>query len=190
MSTGRGPSLLDNDDNEDIPESPAIPSGRLASQDDHERVRTTSQCMDGDPSHSNLVHRRGASFDNHGNPRSYAPGSSQVSVDGQLKGTTPGGDVEAQAPDRFKGRRATCLNFCRRWYHQIDFQKWYEWTAYYVPILEWLPQYKGTLLPFTFRVDFSKLYFSRFICWIDVGEYFYPNVSFICCVNHIIFDDN
>jgi hypothetical protein len=28
-----------------------------------------------------------------------------------------------------------------------DLAKWYEWSAYYIPILEWLPQYKRTVLP-------------------------------------------
>jgi hypothetical protein len=30
------------------------------------------------------------------------------------------------------------------WNDQVDTQKWYEWMAYYIPILEWLPKYECT----------------------------------------------
>jgi hypothetical protein len=47
-------------------------------------------------------------------------------------------DVESQGPARPKRQRGNCQTWCG----DIDFQKWYEWSAYYIPILEWLPQYK------------------------------------------------
>jgi len=143
MSSSRGPPFLNNGDDEDTSDPPAIPSGRLAAQRDDGIGRTsTSQAMEGSPSESNLVHRRGTSSDARGNPRSHTPGSSQTSVDSQLKNTATGDDVEAQAPNQFIARKRTCSDFCRGWINQIDFHKWYEWTAYYIPILEWLPQYK------------------------------------------------
>jgi Sulfate permease family len=33
------------------------------------------------------------------------------------------------------------------------------------------------------KLNFSELYLSRSICWIDIGQYFHPHVTFICCVN-------
>jgi hypothetical protein len=91
-----------------------------------------------------LDHEIGPSFDTQRNPQTHNPGSSQTGVVSQIhKFTAPGGgDVEAQAPDQVKGPMGTYSDFYQTWYNQIDFKKWYEWTAYYIPILEWLPQYK------------------------------------------------
>ncbi len=65
-------------------------------------------------------------------------GSSQNSADNQLKGMDAPVDVESQGPARPKRQRGSCQTWCG----EIDFDKWYEWSAYYIPILEWLPQYK------------------------------------------------
>jgi len=67
--------------------------------------------------------------------------------------------------------------------------KWYEWTAYYVPILEWLPQYKCSP-PLHIKACFvgvdvdssSALYFEGLVCWIDVGQHINSHVTFLRCV--------
>lgn len=65
-------------------------------------------------------------------------GSSQNSPDNQFKGMDAPVDVESQGPAQPKRQRGSCQTWCG----EIDFDKWYEWSAYYIPILEWLPQYK------------------------------------------------
>ena len=138
MSNNRSPPVLDDSD-ENTPHSPGLPSGRLGSYNENER--NTSQGKDGDLSPSNLDYRI---VDAPRNTQTHNPGSSQTSVVSQInKYTTPeGGDVEAQAPDQLKGVMGTYSDFYQTWNNQFDIKKWYEWTAYYIPILEWLPQYK------------------------------------------------
>lgn len=52
-------------------------------------------------------------------------------------------DVESQqgtvTPKAQRGSWQNCFG-------EVDLNKWYEWSAYYIPILEWLPQYKRTIL--------------------------------------------
>jgi len=80
--------------------------------------------------------------DNQGYPTA---GSSGASFSGQVKGMDTSVDVESQGSAAPKRQTAGGHNWCP----QVDFNKWYEWSAYYIPILEWLPQYKRTILPFS-----------------------------------------
>ena len=91
-------------------------------------------------SDANLIQQRGNAADISGNPRSHAPGSSQTSADSPAK-RQAAVDVEAQASG-FKTRTARLFDCCHGWTDQIDFEKWYDWIAYYIPILEWLPKYQ------------------------------------------------
>src|SRR5579871_1668692 len=76
-----------------------------------------------------------------GNSRSYDPGSSRTIVD--LLGIKNSRPLETQTGDRSKQERRWRRLSCRlAWCDRIDFPKWFEWTAYYIPIIEWLPQYK------------------------------------------------
>jgi len=59
-------------------------------------------------------------------------------VDCQVKGMDLPVDVESQESAPRKGQRGSWQNCVG----QVDLNKWYEWSAYYIPILEWLPQYK------------------------------------------------
>lgn len=149
MSNNGIQPLLSN--SHDISNYDALPSGRLRDSNIPEQQGNPSlPDINREYSESNLVHRRGAAFDISGNPRSHAPGSSQTSVDSQFKDTAaPAGCVvETQAPNRPIGQRTKCWDTCRGCVNQIDFEKWYEWTAYYIPILEWLPQYKCSGPPY------------------------------------------
>jgi len=49
---------------------------------------------------------------------------------------------QGQDTRRAKGRRQRFLECWQGWYQYICLSKWYKWTAYYIPILEWLPSYK------------------------------------------------
>ena len=51
-------------------------------------------------------------------------------------------EEEAQERSRAKGHRQRIFECCQEWYQYICLSKWYKWTAYYIPILEWLPSYK------------------------------------------------
>ena len=164
MSNERTQPLLSNSD--DISDHQAIPSGRLRDSNNPERLGNPPlRDIDGEYSESNLVHRRETSVDISGNPRSHAPGSSQTSVDSRFKDTAApaGGDVEAQAPDGPKGRRTKCGDTYRGWVNQIDFEKWYEWTAYYIPILEWLPQYKCSYPPYCELILKGTIFFEIYL---------------------------
>ncbi len=146
MSHERGQPLLGDNNDQHISDSPELPSGRLRIPNGAEQARNfTLHDIEGGQSESN---RRGMGFDVSGNPRSHAPGSSQTSVDSQFKDTPAPVvvDVEAQASNGLKRRETKCSDICHGWINQINFEKWYEWTAYYIPILEWLPQYKCTIL--------------------------------------------
>jgi len=69
-----------------------------------------------------------------------------------------GTEVTEQDSDtrRAKGHRQRCFECCQGWYQHICFSKWYKWTAYYIPILEWLPSYKCPFPPLIWagKVDF------------------------------------
>ena len=129
MSNERGQPLLGDNNDLDISDSLALPSSRLRASNDPEQARNfTLHDIEGGPSDSNLIYRKGMSFDVSGNPRSHDPGSSQTSVDSQFKDTHGPvvGDVEAQAPNGLKRRRTKCSDVCRGWINQINFEKWYE----------------------------------------------------------------
>ena len=162
MSNERRQPLLS--DRDDISNYQTLPSGRLRDPNDPEQGNPSLHDIDEEHSESNLVRRR-TGFDVSGNPRSHAPGSSQTSVDSQFKDTAApaGSDVEAQAPDRLKGRRTKCCSTCCGWVNQIDFEKWYEWTAYYIPILEWLPQYKCSYLPYCELILKGIIFFEIYL---------------------------
>lgn len=76
-----------------------------------------------------------------GNPQSCDPSSSRTIVD--LLGVKNSGAPETQAGHISKQERRWRRFSCRLvWCDRIDFRKWFEWTAYYIPIIEWLPQYR------------------------------------------------
>jgi hypothetical protein len=153
MSEGRETSPRNDDTDEDVPKHPEIAS--LSSES--ENVGRTTV---GDTSLETIVPEIGSDLSQQqgsssGNKGSHSPGSSKSDgLLGPTKRTTSGapaapavGDVEAQVTDlppitRGRGCSACCPN----WANQIEFQKWYEWMSYYIPILEWLPNYKRILL--------------------------------------------
>lgn len=107
---------------------------------------------------TNLIQRRPSGSDNEGNPRSHLPGSSQSSDEGLDKGQTLDVDLEAQEDARRKAARTRCFVCCSpccpEWMARTNFGKWYDWTAYYIPILEWLPKYHCT--PFLYVVNLGN----------------------------------
>jgi hypothetical protein len=166
MSEGRKQPLLGDDMEEDVPKRPQRSSSLNKSEKSSRRsAENSSFDTIGQDLESTLSQRRGM---NTGIPQSYPPGSSRTGgVDDPFKGTTADEDVEAQASDQSKNKHWGCSN-CPSWIKQIEFQKWYEWMSYYVPILEWLPQYKRMLTLCTELIK-SELYFPRFICRINFG---------------------
>lgn len=145
MSGGHQTFPLDSYTDENISGQQGIPSGPLNLLNNPEqRKNDMSHGIDGDPADcgTNIVHRRGAGYGTLGNPRSHPPGSSETSLASQFKDTPSQRDVEAQTSNLLRQRTRKCSDQCWAWCNQIDFEKWYEWTAYYIPILEWLPQYE------------------------------------------------
>jgi hypothetical protein len=135
---GVEPLLTDRDDDNDAhSEAPLIDMS----------IDETSQTghladLRQDPLASPDLHQRHPSAsDNSGNPRSHPPGSSETSATSLNKGQTLDEDIEAQAAADRKARRLGC---CQTYLGQINFAKWYDWIAYYIPILEWLPKYQCT----------------------------------------------
>jgi hypothetical protein len=154
MSEGRETPSRSDDTDEDVPKHPEIAS--LSSES--ENVGRTPV---GDTSLDTIVPEIGSDLSQRqssssGNKSSHSPGSSKS--DGVLSPTrrttfaapaapAVADDVEAQVtdlPPRTRGRG--CSASCPNWVKQIEFQKWYEWMSYYIPILEWLPNYKRILL--------------------------------------------
>jgi hypothetical protein len=143
MSERRKQPLLSDDMEEDVTKK-QLRSSSLNKSENPGRRSAENSSFDtiGQDLESTLSQRRGM---NAGIPQSHPPGSSQTSgADDPFKGTIAEGDVEAQPSAQSKNKHWGCCS-CPSWIKQIEFQKWYEWMSYYVPILEWLPQYKRML---------------------------------------------
>jgi hypothetical protein len=113
-------------------------------------------------SNTNLVQRRG---NGSGDPQSHLPGSSQTSNESNTKDPTLEVDVEAQTQSRAKARAMTCFKHCCcgcACLKRIEVAKWYEWLAYYIPILEWLPGYKCNHLDGVMLTQ-GKIFFAIYL---------------------------
>jgi hypothetical protein len=182
MSSGKDRHLLSNSEEDDVSETPQDRLGPLDPSDDRSVARTVTLHDVGDPSDPDPSVKRPRPLDALGNPGSRGPDSSQTSIGSPFKNPSPRSDVEAQPLTLPEAPMRRCSNCCPQWCNEIHFQRWYEWVAYYIPILEWLPQYKCALPICKELISFSSLHFPRFACWIDIGEYFNSYVSFIRCV--------